>query len=388
MHKLHRAFLRRHCGVVCPMPIRFVEQAAGLGLLTLILLDIFVTVLYARAGSGLIAPHLARAFWRLMRRLSTASTRRREQILSFGGPLVVVAAVAIWFVGLALGAALVIHPALGSGVRSSSGATPSSFIAALFAGGSSVSIVGSGGLQPNTDTFRLFYFFTALAGTAATSLVLTYLMQVYTALLRRNTVALEIDTWSGQTGDAVELLARVFREGQTSTGYNVMVQWASAMASVKEMHHFYPVLCYFRFVDARYSMARSALITLEAAALIRTALDVRQFGWVRGSAALEQLEGSTRLLLTTMSEETQVAPAGGETSEATARWGRRFSAALARLRQAGIQVTDDVHAGTAEYVRTRAGWEGRIAGLAELLGYPPQQIDASSERNAHARPTP
>ena len=68
------------------MPIRFVEQAAGLGLLTLILLDIFVTVLYARAGSGLIAPHLERGLWRLLRRISSMSRRGREQILSFAGP--------------------------------------------------------------------------------------------------------------------------------------------------------------------------------------------------------------------------------------------------------------------------------------------------------------
>ena len=86
----------------------------------------------------------------------------------------------MWFVGLALGAALVIHPALGSGVRATSGDTPTTFTAALFAGGSSVSIVGAGGFEPYTDTFRLFYFWAALAGTAVTSLVLTYLMQVYT----------------------------------------------------------------------------------------------------------------------------------------------------------------------------------------------------------------
>ena len=99
------------------MPIHVVEQVAGLGLLTLILLDILVTVLYARAGSGLIAPHLERGFWRLIRRISTISRRRREQILSFGGPLMVVAVVAIWFVGLSLAAALVIHPALGSSLK-------------------------------------------------------------------------------------------------------------------------------------------------------------------------------------------------------------------------------------------------------------------------------
>jgi hypothetical protein len=128
----------------------------------------------------------------VIRRISTASIRRREHILSFGGPLLVVALVAMWFVGLSLAAAVVIYSALGSGVRATSGETPSTFIAALFAGGSNVSILGSGGFEPYTDSFRLFYLLTALAGTAVTSLVLTYLMQVYTALLRRNTVALDV----------------------------------------------------------------------------------------------------------------------------------------------------------------------------------------------------
>ena len=293
------------------------------------------------------------------------------------GPLLVVAVVAMWFVGLSVGAALVIHPALGSGVKATGGETPTTFTAALLAGGSSVSIVGSGGFQPSTDTFRLFYWLTSLAGTAVTSLVLTYLMQVYTALLRRNTVALDVDTWSGQTGDAVELLTRLFPQGQTSAGYNVMVQWASAMTSVKETHHFYPVLCYFRFTDARYSMARTALITLEAAALIRTALDPGHFGWVRGSAALEQLEGSARLLLETLAEESHVPVDRVERSAAAGRWERRFTTAVPRLRRAGIEVTDDVEAGLAEYVRLRESWDAPLVRLAGLLGYTPEQIDVS-----------
>ncbi|AXC13327.1 hypothetical protein ACPOL_4048 [Acidisarcina polymorpha] len=35
------------------------------------------------------------------------------------------------------------HPVLGSAIRSSSGKTPTDFVAALYAGGSSISIVGS-----------------------------------------------------------------------------------------------------------------------------------------------------------------------------------------------------------------------------------------------------
>lgn len=224
-------------------------------------------------------------------------------------------------------------------------------------------------------------------GTAATSLVLTYLMQVYTALLRRNTVALDIDTWSGQTGDAVKLLTRLFPEGETSAGYNVLVQWASAMTNVKETHHFYPVLCYFRFTDAHYSMARTAFITLDSAALIRTALDARQFGWIRRSAALAQLERSARMLLNTLARETGVATGSVDGHEASVRCRSRFTSAVARLQHAGIDVTDDVEAGVAEYERLRAGWEIPAVRLADLLGYTPQRIDVNTETIVPARST-
>lgn len=48
-----------------------------------------------------------------------------------------------------------------------------------------MSVVGAGGFEPYTDTFGSSTVVTALAGTAVTSLVLTYLMRVYAALLAR-----------------------------------------------------------------------------------------------------------------------------------------------------------------------------------------------------------
>jgi hypothetical protein len=105
-----------------------------------------------------------------------------------------------------LGAALIIHPELGSAIRSGNGSTSTDFMTALFAGGSSMSIVGAGDFSPQTGTARLFYLFTALTGISVTSLTLMYLMQVYTALHRRNTLGLKIHLLAAETGDAAELL--------------------------------------------------------------------------------------------------------------------------------------------------------------------------------------
>jgi hypothetical protein len=125
-------------------------------------------------------------------------------------------------------------------------------------------------------------------------------------------------------------------------------------------------------------MARTALVTLDSAALIRTALDARQFGWVRRSAALEQLEGSARMLLDTLARESGVPAGSVDGNEAAVRCHQRFTSAVVRLQHAGMEVTDDVDAGAAEYERLRAGWEVPVVRLADFLGYTPQQIDASA----------
>ena len=183
----------------------WVEPLVGAVVLAITLLDVFLTVLYARAGAGLIAPWLARGVWRVFRALSGG---KHAGILSFCGPAQLVVLVLVWGALLALGAGLMIHPGLGTGVRSSSGTTDTDFVTALFVGGSSMSIVGASDYAPTTAGYKLLFLFGSLVGLSVTSLTLTYLMQVYTALRSRNTLGLTVHAQSGDTGDAAELLAR------------------------------------------------------------------------------------------------------------------------------------------------------------------------------------
>src|SRR4029079_8521856 len=158
-----------------------------------------------------------RGVWRVFRALSGG---KHAGILSFCGPAQLVVLVLVWGALLALGAGLVIHPGLGTGVRSSSGATDTDFVTALFVGGSSMSIVGASDYGPTTPGYKLLFLFDSLVGMSVTSLTLTYLMQVYSALRSRNTVGLMIQGQSGETGDAAELLARWGPRGRFDGGYN------------------------------------------------------------------------------------------------------------------------------------------------------------------------
>lgn len=118
------------------------------------LADVFLTVLYARMGAGLLASRVAAVIWSGCRRV--ARTRRRPgAFLSFCGLAILVCVLLLWAAGLTLGTALVVHPALGHAVRSESGPTPTDFMTALYVGANSVCIVGSGGMRPHTTPFRL-----------------------------------------------------------------------------------------------------------------------------------------------------------------------------------------------------------------------------------------
>jgi hypothetical protein len=351
----------------------WLEPLAGAIVLVVTLLDVFLTVLYARAGTGLLAPRLARGVWGVFRALSG---RRHAGMLTYCGPVQLVALVLMWGVLLALGAGLVIHPALGTGVKASSGPTDTDFVTALFVGGSSMSIVGASDYGPTSAAYKLLFLFNSLVGMAVTSLTITYLMQVYSALRSRNALGLMLHAQSGETGDAAELLARWGPRGRFDGGYNNLSTLAGEVAAIKETHHFYPLLFYFRFEHAFYAMSRVLLMSLDAAALVRTALDSRELGWLQESAAVAELERTSALLLRTLNENfpAHAAPAADDASSRE-RWRQRYERALVRLRAAGIATHPDPDAGARDYVETRARWEPGIEALAPALGYRIEEVD-------------
>ena len=360
----------------------WLEQAAGTLVMTLVLLDVFLTVLYARTGTGILSTRVTKLTRRFFHLASKPFGSYRGTVMSFCGPVVLVLLVAIWDFGLTLGAALVIHPALGSSVADSSGATPTDFMTALQAGGNSTSIVGSGDLSPQTGAFRLFYLFASLTGTAIVSLTLTYLMQVYSALRSRNSTALNFHLATAETGDAAELVAGLGPQGKFDGGYSNLSEMAVKATEAKESHHFYPVLANFRFSEPQYSVSRFTLVALDSVTLIKSALDDRKYEWLKESAAVAHLWRACMLLLTNLAENFTPGETGKlQPDERTReRWRRRYQAALQRFKQAGIETVEDEAAGFETYVSLRAEWDDSIATLAPLLAYEMEEIDPAGRR--------
>ena len=179
-----------------------IEEIAGFVLGFVVLLDVFLLILYARADKTIISTELSHIVWRLLVWGSKFFGRWRDFFLTLSGPVILVMVLASWALLLSLATALVIQPNLGTGIVTNHGETPTDFITALYVGGSSLSFIGATDFSPQNGFFRLFYLLTSLLGLSLVSLIITYLMQLYENLKERNTLGLKVNIMSGETGDA------------------------------------------------------------------------------------------------------------------------------------------------------------------------------------------
>ncbi len=348
------------------------EQMLGVILTLLFLADIFLTVLYARAGSGLLAPLWNRAVWTVLRGLAHLAGRRRGTLLSLAGPLIVVSLFGFWSMGLTLGAALVIQPELGAAIRASGGETHTDFLTSLLVAGNSLSIVGGGDHSPYTTGTRLLFLMNSLVGASVVSLVLSYLVQVYSGLRERNALALTVDLMTDGTGDAAVMLARLMPEGDPSNLKSQLGNLVGSLAATKEAHHFYPLLFYFRFEEPRYAVSRFSFVLLDATTLIETALDRQRYGGLATSAAVASIRRGARMLIETLDSHFPTAEDRTDLAGETGRLRRSYAAATRILESAGIPVRSD---GTEAYVARREEWEPLVRRVAPTLGYAMSEID-------------
>ncbi|VXD02270.1 ion channel [Sphingomonas sp. 8AM] len=356
------------------------EQVGGAALMLLFLADIFLTILYARVGTGLFAPYWDRAIWALFRVAARALRRWHGAILSFAGPIIIVSLIGFWAVGLAVGAALVIQPELGTAIRPSTGEASTDFGTALLIAGNSLSIVGGGDYSPHTTATRLLFLANSLIGASVLSLVLSYLVQVYSALRERNALALTIDLMSDGTGDAAVMLARLLPDGDSSGATSELGNLARALVATKEAHHFYPLLFYFRFREPRYAVSRFTVVLLDLTTLIGSALDRQRYRTLVDSAPVATLHGGALLLVQTLHRHFAVAARTHSPAAEASRDGKSDDAAMATLAHAGIAVRPD---GLGRYVAMRREWEPFATRVLPGAGYAVDEIDRRSDSRQH-----
>ena len=361
--------------------IHVVMQGIGAAAMLCLLADIFLTVLYARMGTTLLSGYVGRTTWRLFRSISTLFPNHRGKILSFCGPAMMLVLVGFWALGLTLGAGLIFYPALGRAIQSGGQPIPHDFVTAMYAAANSLSIVGAGSFSAKTTAFKFIYMLNSLVGLCGISLTLTYLMQVYSAVRQRNAAALQAYLATGETGDAAEFVAGLGPRGDFNNATSRLSSMAAGIADVKETHHFYEMLVYFRFPENYYSVTSLVTIALDTVSLIKSALDDERFATLKESGALQDLWHASQRLLGVISD---ALPAGRDAArlapslpdDATSeRWRRRYLKAVRRLNQAGIATVADEEAGFRLYASLRSQWDPDAARLAQAMLYDRAEFD-------------
>ncbi len=199
---------------------------------------------------------------------------------------------------------------------------------------------------------------------------------IQTSLQARNALGLKVHLLSSETGDAAEVIAHLGPQGQFEGGYQNIMEWSAETAQVRESHHFYPILFFFRFREPFYSVSRTALTSPDTVSLIKSALEDKEYGWLKESAAVNDLWRGTLLQLKTLTQgllpnaRINIPP----DEQTRTRWQRRYEAAGERLQSAGIKITKS---GAEEYISLRKQWDRYINLLAPQFAYDMDEIDTA-----------
>jgi len=346
----------------------WLSHLVGIAIILIILLDIFLTVLYPRSGKNTPSLLLSKGIWELFRRLGRLPVSNSPNLLSYCGPTLLIVVIVFWVCSLAVGFALLLWPALGQGIQASQGDTPTDFATALYYSGFTLTTLGVGDLVPKSGIWRVVTVLEAGIGFSIITATITYLLSVYSALNRRNTFALSLYHRSGHHADAVELLLGLRGYGQFELATQEITDITRDLLFLLESHHAYPVLHYFRFREARYSMAQMALISLDLATLIKSALNPHLYQPLINSSAVTELERGGLDLLSQMANSFLNEAALDQPLDRQ-YWRERYVKSVARLHEQDIVTVADVEAGADRYVALRQQWEPMVLALARYMDY-------------------
>lgn len=365
-----------------------VEAWLGVLVMSAAVLDLLLTILYAKIGSrglsrfgaGVGSVFVGRSIWWLLRRVAPALGRHGNGVLTLAGPLAVLLTLALWVAALVFGAALLIHPHLGDSIAVASGQTPRDFATALYASAASLALGSTSDLAPHSDGMRILYLADALLGTMVVTLVISYVMPIYSGLRDRNSLALSLHLLSRETGNAEALVAGLGPRGDFTAAPSILVDLATRMVSVKEAHHFYPMLFFFHTGAAEHSLVRCMRLALDSVAHLRACLDDERYGSVIESGPVTQLERATLLLVDTLSATflpravVRRCPDEGPQPH----WREQYRRACRCLAAAGIATRGDAEAGARAYDAARAQWDARVRRIAVYLAHEEDDPDVRS----------
>jgi hypothetical protein len=195
---------------------------------------------------------------------------RREQYLSYYGPLSLLLLLVIWATCLMFGFALLqwgLQVPLGSPEKAPTLGTY------LYMSGITFVTLGYGDVIPLAADGRILAVAECGFGLAFLALVIGYIPVIYQSFSRRESMIALLDARAGSPPCAVELLRRNAHGGDGEELAIFLREWEKWCSEILESHLSYPVLTYYRSQHERQSWLASLTMILDTCALVITGID-------------------------------------------------------------------------------------------------------------------
>lgn len=253
-----------------PAPGPFV---AGVAIFLIVVWDAFEAIILPRRVTRRF--RLTRVFYKFTWKnwkLATGiipSRKKRETLLSFYGPLSLLALVGVWALGLVLGFGLMQYGA-GSAVNMNGGQP--GFATDIYLSGTTFFTLGLGDVVPQTGLARLLVVTEAGFGFGFLAAVIGYLPFIYGSFSKREVNISLLDARAGTPPTAGELLRRHAYPGGGEALRLLFKDWELWAAELMESHLSYPVLAFFRSQHDNQSWIGALAAILDSCALVKVAV--------------------------------------------------------------------------------------------------------------------
>jgi len=226
--------------------MRILLGVLGGALVTLMLLEIFVTFLLPRRVKR--DPKIVRLVfaygWRPWRRLARAlPAQAADTLLGIYGPFGLILNLVLWVFAMMVGYACL---QWAGGSHLGIGGRVVGFGDDLYYSAATMTTDGPAALTAHSTFARTVQVITAASGLAVLAIVIGYLPSLYQAFSRREATVSQLDARAGSPPSAGRLLVRSTQRGGWQALNRYLSSWETWVAELMETHLAYPVLAYFR----------------------------------------------------------------------------------------------------------------------------------------------
>jgi len=200
----------------------------------------------------------------------TRAGARRESILSYLGPLSLLALFGFWAVLFVFGFALLLW---GLALPLNAPDKVISFTTYLYLSGTTFFTLGLGDITPLPGVARLLVVSEVALGFIFLALVISYVPVIYQAFSRRELRISLLDSRAGSPATAAELLRRNHAGKNVEELRLLLRDWEVWCADILESHLSYPILAYYRSQHDQQSWVEALTVILDTSALILTGID-------------------------------------------------------------------------------------------------------------------